>query len=39
MFTKTIRNPDIKNFYDFKPEDIVLKNYKHHDKIAMEVSV
>lgn len=30
---------DIKNFYDFKPEDIVLKNYKHHDKIAMEVSV
>ena len=36
---KLVLNPDIKNFYDFKPEDIVLKNYKHHDKIAMEVSV
>ena len=22
-----------------KPEDIVLENYKHHEKIAMEVSV
>ena len=36
---KLVLNSDIKNFYDFKPEDIVLKNYKHHDKIAMEVSV
>ena len=32
-------NRDIKNFYDFKPEDIVLENYKHHEKIPMEVSV
>ena len=32
-------NPDVHNFYDFKPEDIVLENYKHHEKIAMEVSV
>ena len=32
-------NPEIKNFYDFKPEDIQLMDYKHHDKIAMEVSV
>ena len=32
-------NPDVKNFYNFKPEDIVLENYKHHEKIPMEVSV
>ena len=32
-------NPHVKNFYDFKPEDIVLENYKHHEKIPMEVSV
>ena len=32
-------NPDVHDFYDFKPEDIVLENYKHHEKIAMEVSV
>ena len=32
-------NPDVKDFYDFKPEDIRLENYRHHDKIAMEVSV
>ena len=32
-------NPDVHDFYDFKPEDIMLENYKHHEKIAMEVSV
>ncbi len=32
-------NPDIKNFYDFQPEDIRLEGYQHHDKISMEVSV
>lgn len=32
-------NKDIKNFYDFKPEDITLENYKYHDAIKMEVSV
>ncbi len=36
---KLILNPEIKNFYDFQPEDIRLDNYQHHDKIAMEVSV
>jgi len=36
---KLILNPDIKNFYDFRPEDIRLDDYKHHEKIAMEVSV
>lgn len=32
-------NPDIHDFYDFKPEDIVLENYEHHGKIPLEVSV
>ena len=36
---KLVLNPDIRNFYDFQPEDIVLENYRHHDKISMEVSV
>ena len=36
---KLVLNPDVKDFYDFKPEDIRLENYRHHDKIAMEVSV
>lgn len=36
---KLILNPDVKNFYDFKPEDITLDDYKHHGKLAMEVSV
>ena len=36
---KLVLNPEIHDFYDFQPQDIVLENYKHHDKIAMEVSV
>lgn len=32
-------NPEIKNFYDFTPDDIKLENYKHHPKISMEVAV
>lgn len=32
-------NPEIKDFYDFKPEDIVLENYQHLGKLPMEVSV
>lgn len=32
-------NPDIHNFYDFKPEDIVLENYQHLGKLPMKVSV
>jgi len=34
-----IINPEIKNFYDFKPEDINLINYKHQPKIKMNVAV
>lgn len=36
---RLVLNQDVKDFYDFKPEDIRLENYRHHDKIAMEVSV
>ena len=32
-------NPEIKNFYDFTPEDIKLIDYKHHETIKMPVSV
>lgn len=32
-------NPEIRNFYDFTIDDIKLLDYKHHDKIKMEVSV
>ncbi|PKK38917.1 Thymidylate synthase [Clostridiaceae bacterium JG1575] len=32
-------NPDIRDFYDFTIEDIVLENYEHLGKIPMEVSV
>ncbi|MNP59965.1 thymidylate synthase [compost metagenome] len=32
-------NSNITNFYDFTPDDIVLKDYKHMGKITMPVSV
>ena len=32
-------NPEIKDFYDFKPEDIELIDYKHLGKIKMDVAV
>ena len=32
-------NPEIKNFYDFTPDDIKLIDYKHHETIKMPVSV
>ena len=32
-------NQDIKNFYDFKPEDITLDGYEHLGKLAMTVAV
>lgn len=32
-------NPEIRNFYDFQPEDIVLDGYQHLGKLPMEVSV
>ena len=32
-------NPEIKDFYDFTMKDIKLIDYKHHEKISMEVAV
>ena len=32
-------NSEIKNFYDFKPEDITLDGYEHLGKLAMTVAV
>lgn len=32
-------NPEIKNFYDFTSDDIKLIDYKHHEKISMEVAI
>ena len=32
-------NKDIKNFYDFKPEDITLDGYEHLGKLSMTVAV
>lgn len=32
-------NPEVKDFNDFTPEDIKLLDYKHLDKIKMEVAV
>lgn len=32
-------NPDIKSFYDFNIDDIVVKNYKHGDKVKLEVAI
>lgn len=32
-------NPEIKDFYDFTPDDIKLIDYKHHEPIKMPVSV
>ena len=32
-------NPEIKDFYDFTPDDIKLIDYKHHETIKMPVSV
>lgn len=36
---KLLINPDIKDFYQFKPDDILLDDYKHLGKISMEVAV
>lgn len=32
-------NPNVSDFYAFTPEDITLDDYRHHGKLAMEVSV
>lgn len=37
---KVTLDPDIKNFYDFKPESFVVENYQHGDKVAkFEVAI
>lgn len=36
---KLVINPEIKNFYDFRAEDINLEGYKCHDSIKMEVAI
>src|SRR5699024_6939119 len=32
-------NPEINNFYDYGLDDIVVKNYKHGEKIRSEVAI
>ena len=32
-------NPEVKDFYDFTPDDFKLENYQHHEAIKMEVTV
>jgi thymidylate synthase len=32
-------NPEIKSFYDFNINDIKVINYKHHEKIQLEVAI
>ncbi|AAP56396.1 thymidylate synthase [Mycoplasmoides gallisepticum] len=36
---KVTLNPDIKNIFDFRFEDISLENYEHHDPIKGKVAV
>ncbi len=36
---KIIVNPEIKDFYDFTPEDITLDGYEHLGKLSMTVAV
>ena len=36
---KLVINPDIKDFYDFTPDDINLEDYQYRAAIKMEVSV
>lgn len=35
---KLVINPDIKNFFDFKPSDIMLSNYRHSKKFRYEIA-
>ena len=30
---KVTLNPDVKNFYDFTPEDVIVENYHHGEQI------
>lgn len=32
-------NPEVKNFYDFKPEDIRIENYTHESGLLYEVAI
>lgn len=36
---KLLINPDVTDFYAFRPEDICLDNYQHWGRLPMEVSV
>lgn len=36
---KIIVNPEVKDFYDFTPEDITLDGYEHLGKLSMTVAV
>ncbi|MDU6127598.1 MAG: thymidylate synthase, partial [Veillonella sp.] len=36
---KIIVNPEVKDFYDFTPEDIILDGYEHLGKLSMTVAV
>lgn len=39
MLPQLYLNPDIKNIFDFKPEDIEIRNYDPHEKIQGEITV
>ena len=32
-------NPEVRDFYDFKPDDISLEGYEHLGKLSMTVAV
>jgi thymidylate synthase len=36
---KIIVNPEVKDFYDFTPDDITLDGYEHLGKLSMTVAV
>ncbi len=36
---KIVVNPDVKDFYDFTPEDVTLDGYEHLGKLSMTVAV
>lgn len=36
---KIVLNPDVKNFADFRPEDVILEGYQHSGKIPFELAV
>ena len=36
---KIVVNPEVKDFYDFTPEDVTLDGYEHLGKLSMTVAV